>query len=100
MLNFSGALSTNHTYLDGTWVGVGISTKPTSGVLAQTWWEFEHQLVGGYYQSPCAVNTVAEVTSGGTYKYYIVGYHWGTTAGEDVVKLSYGSFSALFIPSP
>jgi hypothetical protein len=40
MLNFTGTLSTDHTYLDGTWVGVGISTKPTSSVLAQTWWEF------------------------------------------------------------
>lgn len=100
VLNFSGNFSVNHTYLEGTWVGVGISTKPTSGVLAQTWWEFEHQLVGGYYQSPCAVNTVAAVNSGSTLTYYIVGYHWGTSAEEDVVKLNNGSFSALFIPSP
>lgn len=100
ILNFSGNFSTNHTYLEGTWVGVGISTAPTSGVLAQTWWEFEHQLVGGYYQSPCAVNTVATVTSGGTLHYYIVGYHWGTSAEEDVVNLNHGSFSALFIPAP
>jgi hypothetical protein len=100
MLNFSGALSTNHTYLEGTWVGVGISTSPTGGVLAQVWWEFEHQLVGGYYQSPCAVNTVATVSAAGTKKYYIVSYHWGTSAEEDVVKLYHGSFSALFIPAP
>jgi hypothetical protein len=100
MLNFSGTLYTNHTYLDGTWVGVGIATSPTGGVLAQTWWEFEHQLVGGFYQSPCAVTTVATVTTGGTYRYYITGYHWGTSAGEDVVHLNYGSFSALFIPTP
>ncbi len=100
MLNFTGALFTNHNYLDGTWVGVGISTKPTSSVLAQTWWEFEHQLVGGVYQSPTAVTTVATVTTAGTYNYYIVGYHWGTTAGEDVVYLEYESFSALFIPAP
>jgi hypothetical protein len=100
MLNFSGTLYTNHTYLEGTWVGIGIATSPTGGVLAQTWWEFEHQLVGGYYQSPCAVTTVATVTTGGTYRYYITGYHWGTSAEEDVVHLNYGSFSALFIPTP
>lgn len=100
MLNFSGTLFTNHTYLEGTWVGVGISTSPTGGVLAQVWWEFEHQLVGGYYQSPCAVNAVATVSSAGTKKYYIVSYHWGTSADEDVVHLNHGSFSALFIPSP
>jgi hypothetical protein len=100
MLNFSGTLYTNHTYLEGTWVGVGISTSPASGVLAQVWWEFEHQLVGGYYQSPCAVNAVATVSAAGTKKYYIVSYHWGTSVEEDVVYLNYGSFSALFIPSP
>ncbi|HQG63657.1 MAG TPA: hypothetical protein PK719_08355, partial [Bacteroidales bacterium] len=100
MLNFSGTLYTNHTYLEGTWVGVGISTSPTGGVLAQVWWEFEHQLVGGYYQSPCAVNAVATISSAGSKKFYIVSYHWGTSADEDVVHLNYGSFSALFIPSP
>jgi len=100
MLNFSGTLYTNHTYLEGTWVGVGIASSPTGGILAQTWWEFEHQLIGGFYQSPCAVTTVATVTTGGTYRYYITGYHWGTTAEEDVVHLNYGSFSALFIPTP
>ncbi|HSO85513.1 MAG TPA: hypothetical protein VLQ91_03105 [Draconibacterium sp.] len=100
MLNFSGTLYTNHTYLEGTWVGVGISTSPTSGILAQVWWEFEHQLIGGYYQSPCAVNAVATVSAAGTKKFYIVSYHWGTSADEDVVYLNYGSFSALFIPSP
>ena len=100
MLNFSGTLYTNHTYLEGTWVGIGIATSPTGGVLAQTWWEFEHQLIGGFYQSPCAVTTVATVTTDGTYRYYITGYHWGTSAEEDVVHLNYGSFSALFIPTP
>jgi hypothetical protein len=100
MLNFSGTLYTNHTYLEGTWVGVGISTSPTGGVLAQVWWEFEHQLIGGFYQSPCAVNAVATVSAAGTRKFYIVSYHWGTSAEEDVVHLNYGSFSALFIPSP
>jgi len=100
MLNFSGTLYTNHTYLEGTWVGVGISTSPTSGVLAQVWWEFEHQLIGGFYQSPCAVNAVAMVSAAGTKKFYIVSYHWGTSADEDEVYLNYGSFSALFIPSP
>jgi hypothetical protein len=100
MLNFSGTLFTNHTYLEGTWVGVGISTSPTSGVLAQVWWEFEHQLIGGFYQSPCAVNAVATISAAGTKKFYIVSYHWGTSAEEDVVHLNHGSFSALFIPSP
>jgi hypothetical protein len=100
MLNFSGTLYTNHTYLEGTWVGVGISTSPTGGVLAQVWWEFEHQLIGGFYQSPCAVNAVATISEAGTRKFYIVSYHWGTSAEEDVVHLNYGSFSALFIPSP
>jgi hypothetical protein len=100
MLNFSGTLYTNHTYLEGTWVGVGISTSPTSGILAQVWWEFEHQLIGGFYQSPCAVNAIATVSAAGTKKFYIVSYHWGTSANEDVVHLNYGSFSALFIPSP
>ena len=99
MLNFSGTLYTNHTYLEGTWVGVGISTNPTGGVLAQVWWEFEHQLIGGFYQSPCAVNTIATVSTAGSRKFYIVGYNWGTSAEEDVVHLNYGSFSALFIPS-
>ena len=100
MLNFSGTLTTNHTYLEGTWVGVGISTSPTGGVLAQVWWEFEHQLIGGYYQSPCAVNAVATVSAAGSRKFYIVSYHWGTSAEEDVVHLNHGSFSAMFIPSP
>jgi len=99
MLNFSGTFTTNHTYNDGTWVGVGISTSPTGGVLAQVWWEFERILAGGYYQSPCAVTTVAPVSAAGTKKYYIVSYHWGTSADEDVVHLNHGSFSALFIPS-
>jgi hypothetical protein len=100
ILNFSGTLTTNHTYNDGTWVGVGISTSPTGGVLAQVWWEFDHLLVGGYYQSPCAVNTVATVSAAGTRRYYIVSYHWGTSGDEDVVNLNHGSFTALFIPSP
>jgi hypothetical protein len=81
---------------------VGISTRPTGGVLAQTWWSFHNQFVGGVYESPCAVNTVAAITSAGTYHYYIVGYHWGVVGDndEDVEHLNYGSFSALFIPSP
>ncbi len=100
MLNFSGTLYTNHTYLEGTWVGVGISTSPTGGVLAQVWWDFEHQLIGGFYQSPCAVNTVATVPAAGSRTFYIVSYHWGTSGEEDVVHLKDGSFSALFIPAP
>jgi len=102
ILNFSGDLSTNHTYLDNTWAGVGIATRPTGGVLAQTWWSFKNQIVGGVYATPCAVNTVATITSAGTYNYYIVGYHWGVVGdnNEDVEHLNYGSFSALFIPNP
>jgi hypothetical protein len=100
ILYFSGALITNHTYNEGTWVGVGISTSPTDGVLAEVWWEFDHLLVGGYYQSPCAVNAVAIVSAAGTRRYYIVSYHWGTSSDEDVVHLYHGSFTALFIPTP
>jgi len=101
MLNFSGNLHSNHTYLENTDAGVGISTTPGGGgLLAQTWWSFSNQIVGGNYTVPCAVNTVATVSSGGVYKYYIVGYHWGSSSDEDVENLVHGSFSALFIPSP
>ncbi len=102
ILNFTCALSSNHDYLDYTWAGVGIATKPASGVLAETWWRLTNQLVGGYYSSPCSVHTVAEIKSAGTYYFYIVGYHWThlPEGHEDVENLSDGSFSALFIPSP
>jgi hypothetical protein len=101
MLYFTAEISTNHDYLDYTWAGVGIATRPTGGVLAETWWRLTNQLVGGYYSSPCAVNTVAPITSAGTYNYYIVGYHWThvPAGAEDVENLSDGSFSALFIPA-
>ncbi len=102
ILNFTCELSTNHDYLDYTWAGVGIATKPASGVLAETWWRLTNQLVGGFYSSPCSVNTVAEIKSAGTYYFYIVGYHWThlPEGNEDVENISDGSFSALFIPSP
>ena len=58
------------------------------------------QIVPDNYQVHCAVTTVASVTSGGTYKYFIVGSCHDLSGDEDSVTFTYGSFSTLFTPSP
>jgi len=100
LMNLTGFLDSNHDYNDNCWVFIGISTSRTSNILAQTIWQLDEQIVKGWYTVPCAVTTVATVTSAGTYKYYVVGYIHEWPGDEDSVYFGYGSLSALFVPSP
>jgi hypothetical protein len=104
LLNVTGFLQSSHTYLGNSWVYVGISASRRSSnfdeALSKTVWLLHETLVGGFYQVPCAVTAVATVASGGTYKYYIVGWFNAWDGEEDEVDFGSGAFSALFIPSP
>lgn len=104
LLNVTGCLNSSHTYNGNTWVYIGISAIRRStnfeDVLSQTVWLLHENLVGGYYQVPCAVTAVASVTSAGTYKYYIVGWFNEWDGEEDQVDFGSGAISALFIPTP
>ncbi|MDO9258109.1 MAG: hypothetical protein Q7U54_21540 [Bacteroidales bacterium] len=104
LLNVTGFLQSSHTYLGNSWVYVGISASRRSSnfddALSKTVWLLHETLVGGFYQVPCAVTAVATVASGGTYKYYIVGWFNEWDGEEDEVDFGSGAFSALFIPSP
>ena len=104
LLNVTGFLQSSHTYLGNSWVYVGISASRRSSnfddALSKTVWLLHETLVGGFYQVPCAVTAVATVASGGTYKYYIVGWFNEWDGEEDEVDFGSGAISALFIPSP
>ncbi|MHC1731795.1 MAG: hypothetical protein AB9888_07200 [Bacteroidales bacterium] len=103
LLNVTGCLNSSHTYNGNTWVYIGISAIRRSSnfedVLSQTVWLLHENLVGGYYQVPCAVTAVATVASAGTYKYYIVGWFNEWDGDEDDVDFGSGAISALFIPA-
>jgi hypothetical protein len=104
LLNMTGCLNSSHDYNGNTWVYVGISAIRRSSnfedALSQTVWLLHENLVGGYYQVPCAVTAVATVASAGTYKYYIVGWFNEWDGDEDQVDFGSGAISALFIPAP
>ena len=104
LLNVTGFLQSSHTYNGNSWVYVGISAIRRSSnfddVLSKTVWLLHETLVGGFYQVPCAVTAVATVASGGTYKYFIVGWFNEWDGDEDEVDFGSGAISALFIPAP
>lgn len=104
LLNMTGCLNSSHDYNGNTWIYVGISAIRRSSnfedALSQTVWLLHENLVGGYYQVPCAVTAVATVASAGTYKYYIVGWFNEWDGEEDEVDFGSGAISALFIPKP
>jgi len=99
-LSFSGTLFSDHELTKITWVHVGLATKADgTGLLTRMDWRVNTNHPGGWYLSPASLQAVARVSASGSRTFYVVGMKEGSGTDTDIIKMTIGSFSAMYFPT-
>jgi len=99
-LSFSGTLDSDHDLTNITWVHVGLATKADgTGLLTRMDWRVNTNHPGGWYLSPASLQAVVRVPAAGSRTFYVVGMKEGSGTDTDIIKMTIGSFSAIYFPA-
>jgi hypothetical protein len=91
--------SLHHTYGDFTECSFRLSTNTTTtGQFAMTSWSVDENCPSGVYSTPFALQGVQQVSSAGSYTYYLLGKR-AELSGHDAITVYDICLTAVFVPN-